>query len=165
MSIGKNIAAFRKAKGLTQTELGEILGVSNQAVSKWEAEMTMPDVMLLPEIAKTLDVTIEELYNGKREPSSQLYPLQAKDQEPNANTTASDEKRVLCITVDGDFPVRVRMPVEAARYFMSHGENAVEAEAWDAMLSQEGVLVDVETGEAEASHVKIEVVKYEADRL
>ena len=36
MSIGKNIATFRKAKGFTQTELGEMMGVSNQAVSKWE---------------------------------------------------------------------------------------------------------------------------------
>ena len=165
MSIGKNIAAFRKAKGLTQTELGGMMGVSNQAVSKWEAEMTMPDVMLLPEIAKVLDVTIEELYNGKIEPSSQLCPIEAQAQEPNPHTTAPDEKRVLCITVDGDTPVKVRMPVEAARFFMSQGENAAEAEAWDAMLSREGVLVDVETGAAEASHVKIEVVKYEADHL
>ena len=55
--------------------------------------------------------------------------------------------------------------MEAARFFMSQGENAAEAEAWDAMLSREGVLVDVETGAAEASHVKIEVVKYEADHL
>lgn len=165
MSIGKNIAAFRKAKGLTQTELGEMMGVSNQAVSKWEAEMTMPDVMLLPEIAKVLDVTIEELYNGKSETSSQLYSVEAQDQEPSSHTTESDEKRVLCITVDGDTPVKVRMPVEAARFFMSQGENEAEAKAWDAMLSQEGVLVDVETGAAVASHLKIEVVKYEADHL
>ena len=52
MSIGKNIALLRRAKGLTQAELGDLLGVSNQAVSKWESEMSMPDVLLLPEIAK-----------------------------------------------------------------------------------------------------------------
>ena len=37
MSIAENIATFRKAKGYTQEQLGEILGVSNQAVSKWES--------------------------------------------------------------------------------------------------------------------------------
>ncbi len=165
MSIGKNIAAFRKAKGLTQTGLGEILGVSNQAVSKWEAEMTMPDVMLLPEIAEVLGVSLEALYNGREEAPEQSALPQEQDQGQNVYAAASAEKRVLCITVDGEYPVKVRMPAEAARYFMSQGDSGVEAEVWDAMLSQEGVLVDVETGAAEASHVKIEVVKYEADRL
>ncbi len=69
MSIGKNIAAFRKDKGLTQTELGELLGVSNQAVSKWESEINMPDVMLLPEIAKALGVTLNQLYDIPEEVS------------------------------------------------------------------------------------------------
>ena len=62
MSIGKNIAVYRKNKGLTQGELGDILGVTNQAVSKWESEVSMPDVMLLPEIAGALGVTVEDLY-------------------------------------------------------------------------------------------------------
>lgn len=63
MSIGRNIAKFRKAKDLTQTEFGNLLGVSNQAVSKWEMEINMPDVMLLPEIAKALDITLNQLYD------------------------------------------------------------------------------------------------------
>lgn len=62
MSIGKNIAKYRKARGLTQEELGVKLGVTNQAVSKWESEVSMPDVMLLPEIAITLGITLEDIY-------------------------------------------------------------------------------------------------------
>lgn len=62
MSIGKNIAQFRKDKGLTQEALGRQIGVSNQAVSKWESDTTMPDVMLLPKIAEQLGVSLEELY-------------------------------------------------------------------------------------------------------
>ncbi len=62
MSIGKNIAKFRKAKNLTQAELGELLGVTNQAVSKWEMDINMPDVMLLPELVKVLGVTFNQLY-------------------------------------------------------------------------------------------------------
>ena len=68
MSIGKNIAKYRKAKGLTQEELGAKLGVTNQAVSKWESEVSMPDVMLLPEIANTLNITLDDLYGIAREP-------------------------------------------------------------------------------------------------
>ena len=68
MSIGKNIAKYRKAKGLTQEELGTILGVTNQAVSKWEQEVSMPDVMLLPEIANALNITLDNLYGIAKEP-------------------------------------------------------------------------------------------------
>ena len=68
MSIGKNIAKYRKAKGLTQEELGAKLGVTNQAVSKWESEVSMPDVMLLPEIANTLNITLDDLYGIAKEP-------------------------------------------------------------------------------------------------
>lgn len=70
MSIGKNIAKFRKAKGLTQEELGAKLGVTNQAVSKWESEISMPDVMLLPEIATALNITLDDLYGIAKEPES-----------------------------------------------------------------------------------------------
>ena len=62
MTLGKNIAALRKEKGWTQAQLGEQLGVSNQAISKWEKGMNLPDVMLLPQIAKVFDVTIDWLF-------------------------------------------------------------------------------------------------------
>ena len=63
MSIGKNIAKHRKALGLTQEELGVRLGVTNQAVSKWESEVSMPDVMLLPAIASALGIS--NLYDSR----------------------------------------------------------------------------------------------------
>ena len=62
MEIGKNIAEFRKKKGLTQEELGTKLGVTNQAVSKWENQTSFPDIMLLPAIAESLGVTLNDLY-------------------------------------------------------------------------------------------------------
>ena len=68
MSIGKNIAKYRKSKGLTQEELGAKLGVTNQAVSKWESEVSMPDIMLLPEIATVLNITLDDLYGIAKEP-------------------------------------------------------------------------------------------------
>ena len=68
MSIGKSIAKYRKEKSLTQGELGAKLGVTNQAVSKWESEVSMPDVMLLPEIATALNITLDDLYGIAKEP-------------------------------------------------------------------------------------------------
>ena len=71
MSIGKNIARFRKAKGWTQAELGERIGVSNQAVSKWESETSMPDVMLLPVLADAFGCYVDELFS--REVKTEIH--------------------------------------------------------------------------------------------
>ncbi len=71
MSMGKNIAKFRKSKGFTQEELGQKLGVTNQAVSKWESETSMPDVMMLPRIANALEVTLDDLFAERTVQTSQ----------------------------------------------------------------------------------------------
>ena len=57
--VGKQIAVLRKEKGLTQNDLGERLGVSFQAVSKWERGEALPDITLLPDLAKILETTID----------------------------------------------------------------------------------------------------------
>ncbi len=63
MTVGENIARARKEKGWTQAELGERLGVSNQAVSKWEAGVTSPDISLLPLIADAFECSIDDLFS------------------------------------------------------------------------------------------------------
>ena len=63
MSIGKNIAHFRKNKGFTQEKLGEMIGVTNQAVSKWERGESMPEISLLPDLAVVLETTIDNILN------------------------------------------------------------------------------------------------------
>ena len=74
MSIGKNIAHFRKNKGVTQEELGQRLGVTNQAVSKWESEVSMPDVMLIPKIAKALDIALDDLFAERMDQTTPVKP-------------------------------------------------------------------------------------------
>lgn len=59
--IGECILNYRKQRGLTQRELGELLGVSAQAVSKWEREFCYPDIFLLPDISKLIGVSIDEM--------------------------------------------------------------------------------------------------------
>lgn len=67
MNIGKNIIAFRKDAGMTQEELANQIGVSAQAVSKWETGVSMPDILLLPVIADVFGITVDEIYSGKWE--------------------------------------------------------------------------------------------------
>ena len=63
MKMGEKIKKLRKRKGISQEALAEILGVSFQAVSKWETTSTMPDISLVPSIAAFFDISIDELFD------------------------------------------------------------------------------------------------------
>ena len=63
MKIGNKIRQMRNKAGLTQEQLAEKLGVSAQSVSKWENEISMPDITLLPDIAEVFGVSIDELFD------------------------------------------------------------------------------------------------------
>ena len=69
--FGAQIAALRKGKGMTQNELGHRLGVSFQAVSKWERGETLPDTAILLDLARVLDTTVDHILSaGERTLSS-----------------------------------------------------------------------------------------------
>lgn len=61
LRIGENIARYRKSKGWTQEQLGKMVGVSGQAVSKWE-NGGIPDTVLIPKLATVLDVTTDAIF-------------------------------------------------------------------------------------------------------
>ena len=65
-SIGRFIAALRKANGMTQKELAEQLNVSDKAVSRWERDESAPDLSLIPVIAEIFHVTSDEILRGER---------------------------------------------------------------------------------------------------
>ena len=65
LRINENIARLRREKGITQEELAVALGVSNQAVSKWEAGKCCPDIEMLPDLAEFFRVSIDELMGYK----------------------------------------------------------------------------------------------------
>lgn len=60
--IGSNIAALRHKSCMTQSELAAMLHVSNKAVSKWETGHSLPDITLLPQIAKIFNVSIDQIF-------------------------------------------------------------------------------------------------------
>ena len=66
MTIGKFIAALRRARGMTQKELGEKLFVSDKTVSRWERDECDPELSLIPAIAEIFGITTDELLRGQR---------------------------------------------------------------------------------------------------
>ena len=66
IKINRNIATFRKIKGVTQKDLAVVMKVSSQAVSKWESGKCFPDITLLPELARYFEISVDELigYEG-----------------------------------------------------------------------------------------------------
>ena len=68
---GKFIAKLRKGKNMTQEQLAEKMGVSINAVSKWERGLSFPDVSLYKKLCKELDINIEELINGEKDKSEE----------------------------------------------------------------------------------------------
>lgn len=66
MTIGNTIATLRKEKDMTQEALANALGVTNQAVSKWESEQSCPDIALLPSIADLFGVSLDYLFGRER---------------------------------------------------------------------------------------------------
>ena len=63
-TMGQIISELRKKQGMTQLELAEKLAVTDKAVSKWERDLSRPDVASLPKLAQTLDIPVEELLAG-----------------------------------------------------------------------------------------------------
>ena len=74
-NIGKFIRENRKKMGLSQAELAEKLGVTYQAVSKWENGKNLPDMLVLKELSDLFNVNIDEILNGKeqKKKSNKMY--------------------------------------------------------------------------------------------
>ena len=105
-TIGKRISEYRKKKNLKQDELAEMLGVSPQAVSKWENDLSCPDISLLPELSRILGVSIDEIVQGKKE--EPIVSILPEEQRKDIN------KLMLRIVVDSDDGDRVRVNLPMA---------------------------------------------------
>ena len=82
--IGNLISNKRKEKNLTQQQLGNLLGVSSKTISKWETGTGLPDITFLKEISKNLDITIDELLDGKvKDNNKEIIEQKVKKQKIN----------------------------------------------------------------------------------
>jgi len=91
--VASQIALLRKTKGLTQSELGDRVGVSFQAVSKWERGETLPDTGVLPLLARVLETSIDNILLGGE-----------RQVEYRGRITVSDMKQGLeCLKKAGEY--------------------------------------------------------------
>lgn len=96
IKINEQIAFLRKQKGLTQEDLANALGVTNQAVSKWESAQCCPDIQLLPAIAKLFEVSVDELLG--------YTPISTSE-----NITLALRKKINSLSKGDDFDFAFRM--------------------------------------------------------
>lgn len=77
-TFGATISALRKERGMTQLELARQMGVTDKAVSKWERNLSFPDVASLPKLAEVLGTSVDELLEVKtatqEEPAGRRVP-------------------------------------------------------------------------------------------
>lgn len=111
-TLGKRIANYRKEKELKQENLASMLNVSPQAVSKWENDVTCPDISVLPELAKILGITVDELLVGKKDEK----PLVSIVPEEKRKEIKDMMLKIQVNSADGD-KVKINLPlalIEAA---------------------------------------------------
>lgn len=77
--IGQLISKLRKEKGLTQQQLGDMVGVGFRAVSKWERGITLPDISIINDVSKILGITSDELLAGELNEKNRLYNNKKQD--------------------------------------------------------------------------------------
>ena len=127
MTIGKRIAHLRKEKGLTQEELAQHMGISPQAVSKWENDQTCPDISALPKLARLFGVTVDELLEGKEAlPAGRVLP-------PEERKDIKD--MILRVTLDsaaGD-KIRVNLPMALVEIAIEIGMEMPQINGNDAL--------------------------------
>lgn len=104
-TLGRRIARLRLECGMTQERLAMKMGVTAQAVSKWENDLSAPDISLLPELARTLGVTVDELLEGRK--GQEIVPAEPELQpEPEPETTPSHS--------DGSRPKKLHIHVDSS---------------------------------------------------
>lgn len=162
-TIGKRISEYRKKKNLKQDELAEMLGVSAQAVSKWENDLSCPDISLLPELSRILGISIDELVQGKKEePIISILP------EENRKDIDKMMIRIIIDSADGDH-VRVNLPVMLVKIAIDTGMSIPEIGGNDVFKSIDfaqifnmvelgviGNLVEIESGDGSVIKIFVE---------
>ena len=162
-TIGNRISRLRKEKGMSQEALAEKIGVSPRAVSKWENDQSCPDISLLPQLAKLLDVTVDELLTG----TSNEVRMVPKGQRKSIEELTL---RVRIHSADGD-KVKVNLPMTLVKVGLEMGMEIEpnNAKGMDSMknldlkqimdLVEQGVLgklVEIETADGDIVEVVVE---------
>ena len=107
--FGNFICKLRTEKGLSQSELGEMLGVTNKAVSKWENGSAKPNTSLIPKIAEIFEITVEELFACER--------IEKNDEIEKIQKYLSSQKKKFAVLFSIVLAVSVMLPLLIAEFF------------------------------------------------
>ncbi|NLJ97537.1 MAG: helix-turn-helix transcriptional regulator [Clostridiales bacterium] len=140
-TIGKKISSLRKEKRITQEEIAEKLGVTPQAVSKWENDISYPDILLLPKLAAILDVTVDDLLSERTMNETRVLP---KEQRKNIDDMML---RIYVNSSDGD-KVKVNLPMALVRLGLEMGMSMPQVSGSDVLkeINFEQLVHMVESG-------------------
>ena len=104
MTLGSRINEYRRQRNITQEQLAESMGVTSQAVSKWENDISCPDISIMPQLADYFNVSLDKLLRGEEPSRPHVLP---------GNARKDINSMILRIVVDsaaGD-RVRVNLPI------------------------------------------------------
>ena len=158
-TIGKQISALRREKGLKQEDIAQALDVSSQAVSKWENDQSCPDISLLPKLTRLLGVSVDTLLSGEEEkPAAELVPEQKRKDIKDMML------RVVIDSEDGE-KVRINVPMVLLQVATETGIGMVEISGssaiknidWEQIINlvQQGVVGNLLEIEAEGNTIRI----------
>ena len=161
-SFGNRIGRLRRQANMTQEALAEKLGISSQAVSKWENDLSCPDISLLAELSRILGTTADELLTGN---CNEVRVVPA-DQRKNLDELVL---RIKINSVAGD-KIRVNLPVGLIRALSSSGlvvtgslgnSDALKDIDWEKILQlvengTVGKIVEVESKDGDTVEIVVE---------
>ena len=147
---------------MTQEELAAKLAVSAQAVSKWENDITCPDVMTLPKLAELLGITVDELLSGKKQPQT----LVLADEE--RKSVDDMMLKIIVNSHEGD-KVKVNLPIPLVKAGLRIGMGMPQVKGNTALESIDfgelialidsgviGKLVEVESADGDIVEILVE---------
>ena len=161
-TLGQRIAYYRKAANMTQAELAEACSVTAQAVSKWENDLTAPDIAVLPQLAAIFHITTDVLLGAEARVVSAV--------DPAAVDTSKLLLKMRVLSAEGD-KVDLNLPLALAALVLSNGNAArLAGDKYGDVLSSVdfgqilelvrqgaiGKLIDVESAEGDKVEIWVE---------
>lgn len=160
-TLGEKISDLRKQRRMTQDELADVMGVSSQAVSKWENDLSIPDLPILMELSEYFHITLDDLVK-EREETVRLIP---EGDRKNINDMFL---RINVLSVQGD-KVKVNLPLALVKMAIDMGVEIPQINGSDALKNLDlnmivrmiesgviGKLVEVESADGDQVEVFVE---------
>lgn len=118
-TFGQRFVRLRKEKGFTQEDIASKINISAQAVSKWENDISLPDIAILGDLADIFNLSIDELLGRNLEQKVELLDENSKK---NINKMAL---KIRVISEDGD-KVNINLPIALVKACIESGANFVD---------------------------------------